>query len=191
MKDLNFFSSYSKKSDKKGLDKSIVLYGILILIIMGIFVYGLFNFISIKKLSDDVAAIKSEVETNLGNPKIKEILEKEQEIKVIMEDMSKLKALDKHVQDRDIVNELLLEDIRNNIPSLLFISSMIINQDSIRIEGKSKDKESIAQFEHNLRNIERFEQAFIPQVIDSDGHYSFYLDVKFKEGEADGVEVGK
>ncbi len=187
MKDLNFFSSYSKKSNKKSFDKSIVLYGILILVIMGILIYGLSNFIAIKKLSNDVATINLELEANLKNTKIKEILDKEQQIKVIKEDMAKLKALDKYVQDRDVVNELLLEDIRNNIPSLLFISSMSVNPDGIRIEGKSKDKESIAQFEHNLRSMESFERVFISQVTDDNGHYSFYLDIRLKEENADGA----
>lgn len=191
MKDFNFFSSYSKKSDKKGMDKSIVLYGILTLIVMGIIIYGLFNFISIINLKREVAAISSELETNLKNPKIKEILDKEQKIKDIKVDMDKINALDKYIQERDVVNEHLLEDIKNNIPSLLFISSMTINQDSIKIEGKSKDKESIAQFEHNLINTERFDQVFIPQVTDDDGHYSFYIDIKLKEEKADGAKAAR
>lgn len=191
MKDFNFFSSYNKKSDKKGMDKSIVLYGILTLIVMGIIIYGLFNFISIINLKREVAAISSELETNLKNPKIKEILDKEQKIKDIKVDMDKINALDKYIQERDVVNEHLLEDIKNNIPSLLFISSMTINQDSIKIEGKSKDKESIAQFEHNLINTERFDQVFIPQVTDDDGHYSFYIDIKLKEEKADGAKAAR
>lgn len=173
------------------MDKSIVLYGILTLIVMGIIIYGLFNFISIINLGREVVAISSELETNLRNPKIKEILDKEQKIKDIKVDMDKINALDKYIQERDVVNEHLLEDIKNNIPSLLFISSMTINQDSIKIEGKSKDKESIAQFEHNLINTERFDQVFIPQVTDDDGHYSFYIDIKFKEEKADGAEAAR
>ncbi|HCJ58274.1 MAG TPA: hypothetical protein DHV55_13655 [Clostridiaceae bacterium] len=64
---------------------------------------------------------------------------------------------------------------------------MSVNPDGIRIEGKSKDKESIAQFEHNLRSMESFERVFISQVTDDNGHYSFYLDIRLKEENADGA----
>ena len=191
MKDLNFFSSYSKKSDKKGIDKSIVLYIILILIIMGILFYGMYNFISIRNLNHDIEALKIEAEAKNQSGKIKVALKKQQEIKAYKESISKLSVLDKYVRDRDIVNEILLEDIRVNIPADLFLDSMVISQDNIRIEGKSKDKESIAQFQHNLRGIERFEQVFVPQVLDVNGNYSFYLDIKFKEEKPDGSETSK
>ncbi len=189
MKDLNFFSSYSKKADKRKFDSSIILYAILLLIVSSVLIYGIYNFITIKKLNNDIAYKKHELNTKLDNPKVKKVMGKEEDIKLLKEDMEKLKALDKYVQDKDIINEILLEDIRENIPELLFISSLAINQDNIRIEGKSKNKEAIAQFAHNLKIIKKFDQVFVPQIMDNEGHYSFYLDLKLKEGEADGVET--
>ena len=62
MKDLNFFSSYSKKNNKKSFDKSIILYSFVILILIGVLSYGLYNFISIKKLNHDIEALKIEAE---------------------------------------------------------------------------------------------------------------------------------
>ncbi|MCQ1529807.1 PilN domain-containing protein [Lutispora saccharofermentans] len=191
MKDLNFFSSYSKKNNKKSFDKSIILYSFVILILIGVLSYGLYNFISIKKLNHDIEALKIEAEAKNQGAKIKVTLKKQQEINAYKESISKLSVLDKYVRDRDVVNEILLGDIGVNIPADLFLDSMVISQDNIRIEGKSKDKESIAQFQHNLKGIERFEQVFVPQMLDIDGNYSFYLDIKFKEEKPDGSEASK
>ena len=191
MKDLNFFSSYSKKNNKKSFDKSIILYSFVILILIGILSYGLYNFISIRKLNHEIEALKGEAEAKNQSAKIKVALKKQQEINAYKESISKLSVLDKYVCDRDVVNEILLGDIRVNMPADLFSDSIVISQDNIRIEGKSKDKESIAQFQHNLRDLESFEQVFISQVTDDNGHYSFYLDIKLKEESADGAEAAK
>lgn len=189
MKDLNFFSSYSKKAGKKKVDSSVFLYVVLIVIIAGVSVYGIYNFISIKRLNNDIAFKENELNTKLDDPKVKKILGKEEDIRLLKEDMGKLKALDKYVHDKDIINEILLEDIKDNIPELLFINSLTLNQDNIRIEGKSKDKVAIAQFAHNLKILKKFDEVFVPQIMDNDSHYSFYLDLILKEGEADGTET--
>ena len=185
MKDLNFFSSYSKKSDKRAFDKSVLLNVLLILVVIGVAAYGIYNYLYIKRLENDVALKQYELKTSLENPKIKRVLEKEEEIGVLKDDIKKLTALDKYVTDKDFINEVLLEDIRISIPSLLFIDTIAINKENVRIEGKSKDKKSIAQFEHNLRNIERFDKVFISEIIDNENHYDFYLDLDFKEEEED------
>lgn len=185
MKDLNFFSSYSKKSDKKAFDKSALLQVMLILIIIGIAAYGIYNYLYIKRLGNDVALKQYELKTSLENPKIKKVLDREEEVKVLKGDIEKLKALDKYVSNKDFINEILLEDIRESIPSLLFIDTISISQDNVKIEGKSKDKKSIAQFEHNLKSNKKFDKVFISKIIDNENHYNFYLDLDFKEGEED------
>ncbi len=191
MKDLNFFSSYSKKADKKRVDNYIVLYTLLILLVAGILIYGIYNFITISRLNNDIAYKKHELNTKLEDPKVKKIMGKEEDIEVLKEDIQKLNTLEKYVKDMDVIDEVLLEDIRDNIPSLVFIDSMTISKQNIKVEGKSKDKESIAQFQHNLNILDKFEQVFIPEILDGDGHYNFYLDFKLKEGEVNGIEAEK
>lgn len=191
MKDLNFFSSYSKKSDKRAFDRSVLLQVMLILIVIGVAAYGIYNFIYINRLQNDVAFKQHELNEKLGNPKVKKVLDREEEVKILKDDIEKLKALDKYVSDKDFINEILLEDIRESIPSLLFIDTISLNEDNVRLEGKSKDKKSIAQFEHNLRTNEKFEKVFVSEIIDNENHYNFYMELFIKEGEEDEPESGQ
>lgn len=192
MSDMNFFSSYTKKSEKKNTERStVIINGIVILILIGILSYGTFNLLTIRNLSKDILALKTELEVSRKDPKISEIIAKEKDVSALKEDLSKLYALDKYVNDIDTVNEFVLEDIRVNTPPELFLASMTMSQEIIKIEGKSKDKESIAQFEHNLREIEGLDKVFIPRVTAENGHYSFYLDINLKEEMTDGAEAGK
>ncbi len=185
MKDLNFFSSYSKKVDRKALDKYTLINLLLIVVVVGVAAYGIYNHLYIKRLQNDVAFKKNELKTTLENPKIKKVLIREEEVKGMKDDIEKIKALDEYISDKDFIDEVLLEDIRSSIPKLLFIDTISINQDNVRIEGKAKDKKSIAQFEHNLRNTEKFDKVFISEIIENDNHHAFYLDLDFKEGEED------
>lgn len=192
MSDMNFFSSYNRKSEKKEIEKSVAaINGVVILILAGIIAYGAFNIITIRRLDNDVLTLNAELEAARKNPKLSEINDREKEVSSLKAELSKLYALDNYIDDLDTVNEYVLEAVRANTPPELFLKSMVMTREGIKLEGISKDKESIAQFGHNLKEIEGLEKVFIPQVTDEKDHYSFYLDIDLKEEMSDGAEAGK
>jgi len=192
MSDMNFFSSYNRKSEKKGVEKPItVINGAVILILAGIIAYGTFNIITIRRLSNEVLTMNAELEEARKNPKLSEINAREKEVSGLKAELSKLHTLDEYIDGLDTINESMLEAVRANTPPELFLKSMVMTREGIKLEGISKDKESIAQFGHNLKEIEGLEKVFIPQVNDEEDHYSFYLDIDLKEEMPDGAEAGK
>lgn len=188
MKDLNFFSSYNKKRVKV-INKTIVFYGFIVALISIIIIYALLNFMSIRKLNNEVSILKEKYEVLNNDEKIKEINSREQYIRLTKENLETLNALDSYVNERDIINGPLLEEIRESIPQNIFLDSILINIDNIRIEGKSKDKESISQFQYNLSLSEDFNSVFIPEVILEDSFYSFYIDITLGEEKTIGTQV--
>lgn len=192
MSDMNFFSSYNKKSEKKTKGKSAtIINGIVILICIGIIGYGFYNLMTIRSLGSEVAALNTQLETSRKDPKIADILAKEQQVSAMKADLSKVVAMDKYVSDNDFIDEFVLEDIRLNTPSEVFLKTMVLSQENIKIDGISKDKGSIAQFEHNLREIKGLEKVFVSQVNKENEHYAFYLEIDLKEETPDGAEAGK
>lgn len=182
MKDLNFFSSYSKKKDKR-LNKESVLYVALSLIVLALLVYGIFNYIMIRKLNGDINAAVKQLEELNEDKKVKELKQKETEIAAFKENIAKVKTLDGYINSKDIINDFLLDDIESNMPPKVFLKSMDLRHDAIKISGTSQDKESIAQFQHNLREMGVFEELFIPQITQREDYLDFSIDIKFKQKE--------
>lgn len=192
MSDMNFFSSYNRKAVKKSVEKSTTYINMIaILIFSVILVYGTFNIITIRRLGKEVLALNAELEAAKKNQKLSVINANEKEVSDIKAELSRLHELDKYIDQLDTVNEYVLADIRSNTPPELFLKSMVMTQEGIKIEGVSKDKESIAQFGYNLKQIEGLDKLLIPQVTDEKDYYSFYLDIDLKEEMPDGPEAGK
>ena len=192
MNDMNFFSPYNSKRAKKNIEKPVIfIKGLAVLVLIGIIAYGAFNHFSIRRLGKEIIALNTELEAARKDPRLEGIIAMEKEAALLKEDLSGLYALDKYIESRDTINEFLLEAIRVNTPAELFLDAMRMNQQSIKLEGKSKDKESIAQFEHNLREAEGLEKVFVSQVTNENGYYSFYMDIDLKGEMPDGAETGK
>ena len=192
MNDMNFFSPYNSKRAKKDIEKPVIfIKGLAVLVLIGIIAYGAFNHLSIRRLGKEINALNTELEAVRKDPRLEGIMAMEKEAALLKEDLSGLYALDKYIESRDTINEFLLEAIRVNTPAELFLDAMQMNQHSIKLEGKSKDKESIAQFEHNLREAEGLEKVFVSQVTNENGYYSFYMDIDLKGEMPDGAETGK
>lgn len=177
MKDLNFFSTYSKRTEKR-INKSKLIYGAAIAISVIMVFLATYNFFIIRKANKDLLASKQQVEKFETNEKIDEIHEKEADLAELKENVSKLNVLDDYVREKDIINEGLLSTIRNAIPADLFLRNMVLNYDSIKIEGNSLGKEAIAQFQYNIKNLDVFVEVFVPQITYNDSYYSFTMDIK-------------
>ncbi len=192
MGDMNFFSSYNKKGEKKTGGKSnTVINVIVILILTGAVSMGLYNLFVIRNLNREIQSLSIELEALKKDPKLKEIQAKVKQVSDYKSELSKLVELDKYIESIDKVNEYILQDIRSNTPPELFLKSMVMTHEGIKIEGVSKDKGSIAQFGHNLTKVRGLEKTFISQVTDEGENYKFYLDIDLKEEIVNESEAGK
>ncbi|WP_352420010.1 PilN domain-containing protein [Proteiniborus sp.] len=187
MSDLNFFESYHKKNDRN-LNKDFIIYGLALLVIIGMVMYTFINFIKINKLTVEVTSLKQQVETKNSNEKIKAILKKEKEIDELTKTYNQLKKLDEFIDSQDIINEYLLDAITSRVPENVFLKSMIFNYNLISIEGTAKDKKSISDFQYRLAEIEYFNDVFIPAISFEKDYYNFSINIIPKGVEEDGSQ---
>lgn len=185
MKDLNFFESYHKKNEKN-LNKDIILYGLVILIVIGMITYTFVNSLRINKLTAETASLKAQVEIKKSNKKINEILEKKKEIGELTEKFNRLRQLDDFIDSNDILNENLLDAIAVRVPENVFLNSLIFNSNLISIEGTAKEKKSISDFQYRLDEIEYFDDVFIPAISFEKDYYNFSVNIIPKEVGKDG-----
>lgn len=187
MKDLNFFESYIEKREFN-IDKQLIYYFIAILLVLFIVFYSIFNQIKIRRISKDVAKLRSIVEDEKINKKVTEINEKKKEVAKFNESLDKIKLLDNVIEEDNIIDDYLLENITSRMPDDVFFTSISIYTDNIQIIGISKDKWSIAELGKSLGSIEEFKEIFITNISSEEDNYNFTLNINLKDVNMDEEE---
>ena len=187
MKDLNFFEPYIEKREFN-IDKRLIYYSIVTLLIIFIVFYSIFNQIKIRRISKDVTKLRSIVEDGRINKKVAEISEKKKEVIKFNESLDKIKLLDNTIEENNIIDDYLLESITSRMPEDVFFTSISIYIDNIEIIGISKDKWSIAELGKSLESIEEFKEIFITNISSNEDNYNFVLNINLKDVNIDEEE---
>lgn len=187
MKDLNFFENYIEKSELN-IDKRLILYFFTMTLAIILLFYTLFNQIKIRQLSRDVKKLQVILEDERINNKMKEIEEKQIEVKEFNESLEMVRILDKGIEEDSVIDSYLLDNIISKMPEDVFFTSISMYSDSIQIVGNSKDKWAIAQLGKNLETIEDFHEIFISNISSEEGYYNFVLNISLKDVNIDEEE---
>ncbi len=188
MRDLNFFESYVEKREFK-FQKIHLLYGLLILSIVGILGYSLTNHLKINNLNRDIGDRKEVAENPVTVKKVEEIKALETQVNTFRDEVNKIIQLDKSIEAKDIIGEDLLKKIRSKMPSDLFLSNFSIYERDIQINGIARETYSIAEFVKGLQSLEETESVFISSINSTEDYYNFVLNLTLKDVSIDGEEV--
>lgn len=166
MMDLNFFEPYSKdkKQKKSGKGGSVLPYflaGILLIAIIGITIYNIFSTMMLNKAIDEY---QKEINDPVKLSKLKEVEEKEAQIKTIEKERAFLEMLETDMKNVDSITKSLMELIASKITNNLYLTTINVNLREISIEGNSLSKLEIAQFEYNIRSSNKFDNIYIDRI---------------------------
>ncbi|TJX16296.1 hypothetical protein E9840_00980 [Tissierella creatinini] len=190
MRDLNFFESYIEKREFK-LEKRHLLYGLLLLSIIGIVGYSIVNQIRIGSLNAEIYDRKQVAEDPVTVKKVEEIKALEAEVNTFRDEVNKIIAMDKSLEAKDIIGEDLLIKIRSKMPVNLFLSNFSAYEREIQITGIAKDTYSIAEFSKGLELMEESESIFVSSINSVEDYYNFVLNLTLKDVSMDGNETAK
>ena len=187
MRDLNFFEPYIEKRSFK-LNKSLVLYALLMILLLGIAAYGVYNQLTIKALRTDIKSRKEVAENPKTLERVNEIKALEVEVMNFREEVEKIKQLDNTIEDAAIIDDELLRNIKNKMPEDVFLTNFSAYDREIQINGISKDKYSIAEFGNGLTSIADADEVFISNINQVEDYYKFALSVTLKDVVDDGKD---
>lgn len=145
--DMNFFSAFTKK---KNNDKTVLILAaviaLVVLFIVSTTSYSLIaTFINNREAKEYIAKLdklQTQVtESNLVNT----------EIDSLTKYNSLLSDLNDVIESRKVVNTALLDNISSTLPSDFNISSIAIDNSTIKITAIANSKTSVAEFQHNLK----------------------------------------
>lgn len=186
MSDLNFFEPYIEKREFK-FNRMVLLYTLLALCLAGIAGKGVYNQFQIFMLQGQVEGKRELAEDPKKVKKYNEIKELENEMVVFKEEVDKIIEMDKNIAETDIVNSVLISDIKSKMPADLFLTNFSVNGRDMQISGIAKDSNSIAEFSKGLKSVKDVESVFVSSINNNkeEGNYNFILNTTFKEVNID------
>jgi type IV pilus assembly protein PilN len=187
MRDFNFFSPYIDQSKQKK-DKTILFVvgaGVIAFAIVGSF---LWNSISTVKLNSDIKALNEE----LNKPDKVEKLRKAEELIKKQEIMNKyfdgVKVIYKSVESRNTVSSSFMQSLTAKMPKGVSFKSMVIDGQTVQVQGTSNTRSAIAELQYNLKSLEAVSEASVSSIAggvdkSTNGEYTFSLKCTLKDVE--------
>ncbi len=175
MRDFNFFEPYLEKDFK--VSKNLFLYLVLLLGLVSLSIYGIYNQIKINNLMAENIEKKFIAENPSVVSKVMEVKEKEDALNQFSEEVDNIKKINEYIEKSNIVNTSFIKLITSKMPEELYMTSMNISSTNIGINGVSQDRLSIAQFKKGLESIEEIKEIFVSNINRNEEGYSYDMSI--------------
>lgn len=183
MKDFNFFSSFIE-TKKTSRYKYIIIGATIILVFSVLGGINYINFSKVNELEQEAMLLKKYLSSEKVTEKTKEIEKKKRDISIMEKYYTILEEINMKIDNIDVVKSGVIEEISSAIPNDLFIRNMILNYDGLQLQGVSKKRLPIAEFERNLKNLDIFNRVHVVSInkeAEDDENYLFTMIFTFKE----------
>ncbi|NLK43145.1 MAG: PilN domain-containing protein [Tissierellia bacterium] len=185
MRDINFFESFIEKKEFK-IDRKLIYFAIYSFIVIFLIGYSVYNALLIRQESKIVESLRDTAEDSRILDKVEEILSKEMEVNEFKALVERIKKLDKTIEERDMIDEGLLNSINSKLGDNIFLTSMSIQQNEIYLVGISQDKWAIAEFQKGLENLGIHEDIFTSNISQQDDHFNFSINIQLRGDDNNG-----
>jgi type IV pilus assembly protein PilM len=181
--DMNLLSDIikMKQSRLKGVFTGSVLLGA---VALAVILYYLNFMVEVNSLNNEIKYYDDIINNPVYQEKYQEMQAMENKINVLKEYKSALSTLNAQLTKSDTVQTDLLNFISSTVPVDININSLSINEENIVIQGTSILRESVAQLEKNLKDIEIIDNVFVPSITEQEGevsNYSFSVNCTIKD----------
>lgn len=179
MKDMNFFSAFIKK--KKGSDTPKIIVSVVILIV-AIFIIGTFSYFTIATYinNNEAQEYRDKLQSEDIKAKVNESNAVNDQIDNLTQYDNRITIVNNSISSRDIVTVTLMNQISATIPSEVNIATISIDNTKISIGATAKTKTAIAEFQHNLKEIDSIYDVYVGAISGDEGTYVFNIECTFK-----------
>ncbi len=168
MNDFNFFSPYIQiKKTSRTKQRYIV-----ITVVTGIIVVGGISFwtnYNLNKIMDEISQKEEYLKSAEIVKNIQGLNEKKRNIDILNEYFHLVSEINNDISRMDKIGIDLINTIAGSIPKDISFDMLSIDIKNIQIQGKSKERLSIAEFQHNLKSVDEFNRV---HVVDISKEYS-------------------
>ena len=187
MKDFNFFEPYLDKKEISTYD-SLVLFVVVPIMALGMIIYPLINVLRTNSLNKHIAVTKTHLESSAIYERLEIVEQKEEKVSEMEEKLSLFENVDKVIESKNFINDLLLKKITNKVPEGVFLKSLSLSSDQIRIQGAAVNNLAVAHLENNLKSDKDFKDIYIPSISLGGGLYNFSINFALETTGEDNIE---
>ena len=176
---MNFFSAFIKK--KKGSDTPKIIVSVVILIV-AIFIIGTFSYFTIATYinNNEAQEYRDKLQTEDIKAKVNESNAVNDQIDNLTQYDNRITIVNNSISSRDVVTVTLMNQISATIPSEVNIATISIDNTKISIGATASTKTAIAEFQHNLKEIDSIYDVYVGAITGDEGSYVFTVECTFK-----------
>lgn len=183
MRDINFFEPYDIKHNG---DNTKYYYQILTLVLLGAIISTFsINVAQTVILNKEIENYKTELNRSTIKEKI-EISEKvTNQLNALTKYEQDLDLVISSIEDRDIVSNILLDEISKSVPKNINFKTMNISYDIISIQAVTTNRQAIAELQYNLKSIDNITDVHVENISGNEsvqGEYTFNIKCNLKGG---------
>jgi type IV pilus assembly protein PilN len=184
MKDFNFFG-YLLKKQKSRNNKIINITGAISVTAIAMIAIFLVNLFSIKDLEKEIEKNEKLMNYESYDELVKEIKEKQDVLSIVEQYNNILVGIEGIINYGDNINEQLMIEINNTIPNQVTLEYISFDAESFYLDGVATSRQSIAEFQHNLKSTGLFESVHISNISTDEDDFSFDVEANFKGRASD------
>lgn len=182
-KNINFLSD-NIKSKKIKFNRFIIVLFAAASVSAFVFLYLFQYTLAVNGFKKEIDTIDKFLTSESNLQSIKEVNEMEKTLSLLKQYKNIVVKISVDIDNEDFITTKVMEDIALAVPVDTTINSMQIDCNSIQIQGEACSRESVAQFEKNLRDIQFVSTVYVPALtenITNDVRYSFTIECTIKE----------
>ena len=187
MRDLNFFEITQSKENDVIMKKAIIGGAAIMAMVIGL--TAVVNTIGIKNTEKSIDEIKEKINNVEFQGKYEESLKISKEKDAYDRYNTALNHIYTLINDRNKLNPEFLEEISYTIPKEVVFSSINFSGGVVTINAKSTSREAIAEFQHNINEIDFIEKSHIggiaSDMADTNEVFSFSITCELEEAYYD------
>lgn len=179
-KDMNFFAPFS--AGKRGNDRNTDKYVYIASIVVALFIVVSFGYFKIATHIQQSAI--DDFQEKLSEPEVVSKIEESNNINrktdIANTYTNGLNNVLLGVKSASAVDTNLVNDIKSTLPSQISITNLSIKPVQINITAEATDRVAIAEFEHNLRELDEVLDVYIGSITGQDEMLTFDVNVTLK-----------
>lgn len=190
MKDFNFFSSFIE-TKKASTTKYISIGLITVFIFLIVVGFSYVNYSKVKALENEIAELRAYLDSEEVIERLKDVEEKKRKLTVMREYFSILEEINRNIDNAYVINSELIEKVSSTFPKELFVNSIVLAQADLQMQGISNNRVAIAEFQHNLKELEVFSKVNVSTInkeSEESSNYFFSMTCTFEGVENNEVE---
>lgn len=172
-KDINFLSDKIRSRNKKFNKFVITTFFVLLSLSAGV-LYFYQYFIQVNSIKKEIEAINKQLLLKKNIESVNEVNKMMDTVNILKQYRDIVLYISVTLEKEDLIKTEVLDDIASVVPIDTTINSMMIDGKAIQLQGESYSRESVAQFEKNLKNLDFIDNVYIPALTQNDENEVIY-----------------